>query len=85
LDHVRTRNLSDPIDEFTDWEWFQSLASELISLRMEISSGEEANKAAFDFTASILIASAYRLLTSEITLLGLNNDLPRLKSLLKHK
>jgi hypothetical protein len=38
LDHVRTRNLSDPIDKFTDWEWFQSLASELILLRIQINS-----------------------------------------------
>jgi hypothetical protein len=30
LDHIRTRNLSDPVDKFTDWEQFQSLASELI-------------------------------------------------------
>jgi hypothetical protein len=28
LDHIRTRNLWDPVDKFTDWEQFQSLASE---------------------------------------------------------
>jgi hypothetical protein len=39
LDHVRTRNLSDSIDKFTDWERFQSLASELISPRIKITSG----------------------------------------------
>jgi hypothetical protein len=27
LDHVRTRNLSDPVDKLTDLEWFQSLIS----------------------------------------------------------
>jgi hypothetical protein len=33
LDYVRTRNVSDRADKVTDWEWFQSLASELISPR----------------------------------------------------
>jgi hypothetical protein len=70
LDHVRTMNLSDPGDKFTDWEWFQSLATELISPRIKINSGEEAYKVAGDLTASI--ASAYRLVTSKITLLDLN-------------
>jgi hypothetical protein len=27
LDHNRTRNLSDPVQKFTDWERFQILAS----------------------------------------------------------
>jgi hypothetical protein len=36
LDRIRTRNLSDPVDKFTDWERFQSLASELISPRIRI-------------------------------------------------
>jgi hypothetical protein len=44
LDHVRTR-----IDTLTDWERFQSLASEIISPRIQIKSREEANKAARDF------------------------------------
>jgi hypothetical protein len=39
LDHVRTRNLSDLVDKFTDWEWFQSLASELMSSRIKINLG----------------------------------------------
>jgi hypothetical protein len=26
LNHVRIRNLSDPVNKFTDWERFQSLA-----------------------------------------------------------
>jgi hypothetical protein len=30
LDHVKIRNLSEPVEKFTDWEKFQSLASELI-------------------------------------------------------
>jgi hypothetical protein len=28
LHHISTRNLLDPADKFTDWKWFQSLASE---------------------------------------------------------
>jgi hypothetical protein len=31
LDHVKTRYLSEPFEKFTDWERFQSLASDLIS------------------------------------------------------
>jgi hypothetical protein len=83
LDHVKIRNLPDLIEKFTDWEWFQSLASELISPEIEITSEVEANKAACHFTASI--SSAYRLSTSKITLLDLNNDLPGFDRLLKHK
>jgi hypothetical protein len=40
-----TRKLSDPVDKFTDWRQFQNLTSELISPRIQINSGEEANKA----------------------------------------
>jgi hypothetical protein len=36
LDRIRARNLSDPVDKFTDRERFQSLASELISHRIQI-------------------------------------------------
>jgi hypothetical protein len=82
LDYIRIRNLSDLIDKFTDWEWFQILASELISPRIKINS-EEASKAAHSFTASIGLT--YRLLTREITLSNLNKDLLGLESLLKHK
>jgi hypothetical protein len=59
------------------------MPSELISPEIQISSGEEADKATRYFIASI--ASSYRLLTSKITLFDLNNDLPGLESLLKHK
>jgi hypothetical protein len=45
--------------------------------------GDEANKAAREFNASI--ASAYRLSTGQIRLSDLNKDLPGLKSLLTHK
>jgi hypothetical protein len=57
LEHVKIRNLLEPTKKFTDWEQFQSLASELISPKIEIKSGVEADKAARNFTASI--ASAY--------------------------
>jgi hypothetical protein len=83
LDHVKIRNLSDLIEKFTDWDRFQNLASELISPKIEIKLGVEADKAARDFSASI--ASAYRLSTCKITLLDLNNDLPGLDQLLRHK
>jgi hypothetical protein len=83
VDHVKIRNLSEHIEKFTDWEWFQSLASELISPRIKIQSRVEAYKVAYYFTASI--ASAYRLSTSEVTLLEINNDIPGLDCLLKCK
>ncbi|PNF41415.1 hypothetical protein B7P43_G14387 [Cryptotermes secundus] len=83
LDHVKISNLSEPIEKFTDWERFQSLASELISPKLEINSGVEADKAARDFAASI--ASAYRLSTSKVTLSDINNDLPGLDRLIKYK
>jgi hypothetical protein len=76
-------NLSEHIETFTDWDQFQSLASELILPRIEINSGIEADKAACNFTAST--ASAYRLATSKVTLSDINNDVPGLDRLLKHK
>jgi hypothetical protein len=81
LDHVKIRNLSDPIEKFTDWDQFQSFASELISPEIEIKSGLEADKAAQDFSAPI--TSAYRLSTCKITLLDMNNELPALDRLLR--
>jgi hypothetical protein len=53
LHHIKIRKLSEPIEKFTDWDRFQSLASELISPRIEINSGVEADKAARDYTASV--------------------------------
>jgi hypothetical protein len=66
----------------SDWDRFQSLASELLSPQVQINSGVEANKAARNYTASV--ASAYRLSTSKVTLSDIN-DLPGLDHLLKHK
>jgi hypothetical protein len=34
LHHVKTRYLSEPVENFTDWERFQSLASDFISPRI---------------------------------------------------
>jgi hypothetical protein len=45
LDHVKIRNLSELIEKFTDWDRFQSLASDLISPRIKINSGVEADNA----------------------------------------
>jgi hypothetical protein len=78
LDHAKFRNLLEPIEKFTDWDRFQSLASELIPPRIEINAG----KAARDFTASI--ASAYNLSDSEVTISDINSDLPGIDRLLKH-
>jgi hypothetical protein len=64
LDHVKIMNLSERIEKFAAREQFQSLASELISPKIEIKSGVEADKAARDFSASI--ALAYMLSTSNI-------------------
>jgi hypothetical protein len=82
LDRVNIRNISEHIKEFTDWDRFRSLASELISPIIEIKSGLEADKVARYFTASI--ASAYRLSTSKIALSDINNDLSGLDRFLKH-
>jgi hypothetical protein len=83
LEHVKITNPSDPKEKFTDWDRFQSLASELISPKIEIKSRVEADKAAREFSASI--ASAHRLSTSRVTILDLNNDLPGLDRLFRHK
>jgi hypothetical protein len=83
LDHVKIRNISEPIEKFTDWNRFQSLASELITSKIEINSEVEDDKAARDFTHTI--ASAYRLSTSKVTLSDINNDHPGLNHLLTHK
>jgi ribosome-associated translation inhibitor RaiA len=77
LDHIRTKNVSEQLEKF------QSLISNLISLRIDINLGEEADKLVCDFTASI--ASAHRLAWSKINLSELNNDLYSLDQLLKYK
>jgi hypothetical protein len=79
LDHIRTRNVSDPVDKFTDSERFQSLISELILPRIQINSREETDNAAREFTASVVYAYTLS------TLSDLNEDLRGLENLLKHK
>jgi hypothetical protein len=83
LDHVRTKQISEPLEKFTNWEWFQSLASNLISPRVKINSWAEFDKAARAFTAPI--ASAYRLSTNKITLSDFNNYILGLDRLLRYK
>jgi hypothetical protein len=84
LDHVKTKNISEPVEKFTDLERFQSLSSDLISARIEINSEGKAVKAKRNFTASI--SSEYRLSTIKVTLSDINNHhLPGLDLLLKHK
>jgi hypothetical protein len=65
LDHVRTRNLSGLVDKFTDWEWLQSLASELIWPVIKINFEEEATKAALEINVSL--AYLYMLPSSKFT------------------
>jgi hypothetical protein len=82
LDHIKAREILDPVETFTDWERFQSLASALVSPRVEINSCIEADKAARDFAASI--ASAYRLST-KTTISDRNRGPSSLERLFKHK
>jgi hypothetical protein len=55
LEPVKVSNVSKPIEKLTDWKQFQNITSELISPRLEINSGTEADKAVRDFTASIVV------------------------------
>lgn len=52
LDHVKAREVMDLVEKFTDWEQFQSLASDLVSPRIKTNAPEEADKVARDFAAS---------------------------------
>jgi hypothetical protein len=61
LDHVRTREVLDPVEKLADGELFQSLASKLISPNIQNDSCNEGDKATRDFAASL--ASVYRLST----------------------
>jgi hypothetical protein len=76
MDLVTTNKLLEPLEKFTGWERFQSLASDLISPRLDINSGIEADKAPREYTASI--ASAHRLSTSTVKRYELNHDHPGL-------
>jgi hypothetical protein len=56
LDSVTMMEALVPVEKLTDWELFQSLASELIFSNIKIHSSNKADKTARDFAASI----AYR-------------------------
>jgi hypothetical protein len=83
LGYVKIKKRLDLLEKFSKLERFQNLLSNLISPRIEIISGVEANKTALKFTASI--SSAYRLSTSKARLSEVNNNIPVLDSLLKQK
>jgi hypothetical protein len=83
LAYIRTSIFLYPVEKITDWARFQSLASELISLRSQINSKGEDSKAAQDFTASI--ALVYSLWTRKIALSDVNKGILGLERLLKHK
>jgi hypothetical protein len=76
LGPVRVREALDPVEKLTDWELFQSVASQLVSLNIQIHSSNEADKAARDFAASV--ASAYRILTRTTTVLDCKYEIPGL-------
>jgi hypothetical protein len=52
MDHVKVREILDPVEKLTDWERFHSLASALVP-RVEINSRIEADKATGHFAVSI--------------------------------
>jgi len=83
LGHVIARNTLAPVEIHTDWERFHSIISDLISLRIQSDTADQAERAACNFTAST--ASAYRLQTRKITLSELNNLLSELDRLLQPK
>jgi hypothetical protein len=83
LYHDKARTILNPVEKFTDWERFQSLASVIVSLRIEINLFTEADKAARYFAASI--ASAYRLSTETTTISDSNRGTSDIDQLLKHK
>jgi hypothetical protein len=66
LDSDHLAIISNRAEKFTDWGRFQSLASELISPRIQINWGGETAKAAREITDSI--ASAYRMSLDQLTL-----------------
>jgi hypothetical protein len=68
LDYIKIRTLSEPIEKFTDWDLFQSLALE-ISPTYKINLGVKADRVVRDFTASV--ASAYSLATSKVKILDI--------------
>jgi hypothetical protein len=66
LGPVRTREALDAVETLSDWELFESLASELEPQNSEIYFSNEAEEAACDFLAHI--PWAYWQLTTETTI-----------------
>jgi hypothetical protein len=64
---VRKKESLDPVEKFTDWKLFQSLASELMLPNIQIHSSNEVDKVVRDITANI--AYAYRLSTRKTKIL----------------
>jgi hypothetical protein len=82
LGPVRAKETFDPVENFTDWERFQSFASELISTNIQIHCSEQADKAARNFAASIALACRkITLLDQKYELLGLYHLLELKRSL----
>jgi hypothetical protein len=79
LDHVSTGDTSALVEIHTDWERFQSLASEFISPRTQIHTFQDAEEAARNFAASITSTLSMH----EITLSELNEELSELYRLLQ--
>jgi hypothetical protein len=61
LNPAKRKKALDPVEKLTDWEQFQSRASELKFPNIQMYSPTEVDKAACDFAASV--AAAYRILT----------------------
>jgi len=53
MDRVRTRDIWNKVEKFINRERFRSRISELISPRIQIDSGEEAENAIQHFTVSV--------------------------------
>jgi hypothetical protein len=83
FNHIKPREILDPVEKFTDWERLQSPASALVYPRVEIDSCIEADNAARDLAASI--ASAYRLSTKTTTISDRNRGAYSLERLFNHK
>jgi hypothetical protein len=72
LDLDETNKLLEPLEKFTVWERFRSLASNFISPRSEVNLGAEADKTTREFTVSI--ALGYWLSTRNVKLYELHHD-----------
>jgi hypothetical protein len=83
LDPVTTREALDLVEKLTNWDQFQSLATELISQNILIYSSNDADKVARGVAAPL--ASAYRLSTRNTTIFDRRCEIPALNYLLKHK